>query len=147
MGRGVRTENDIMAREAPQPLPRWDVPKGFDAWLPKGEVGTRVALLRDDGRWYALAEDYGVTAMGDSPHDALCELSELVESYLVSIFLDGLPYTDAFRPVPLSRLQKIEARLGDALLRVLARGLDTRLPIPRERRIALPQLAACHSVS
>lgn len=107
--------------------------KAFAAWLPEDAV-FRAAIKRTGDHWYALAEEFDITGMGETPNAALREMFDLIEAYLRAFFEEGRPFDDALRPIPLKLKVGIRAQ---SALGSLVRGLNGRLP--RERSYLLPQ--------
>ncbi len=133
---------DTMARGNSQQLHASDVSVDFVDWLPQ-PFSVQLILRPEHGKWYAMAREYDVTGMGDSPKEAAQEVIELVMDYLLAYFREGSPYEATLRPVSLNIATRIESQFGTILSSIL-RGAAEKVPLPRRKRITLPSVAdAC----
>lgn len=94
--------------------------KPFMAWL-GGYLRLRIATKRENGRWFALVEEFDITGMGDTENEAVQQMFDLLGAYLWAHFADGNTFADAKRPIPLSlklrirldnRIDKLRRRAG-----------------------------------
>ncbi len=106
--------------------------EAFRAWLPDW-LEITLATRRDGYRWFALAEEFDVTGMGDSEQAASQDMIGLLAVYLLSHFEEGHEFDQALRPIP-GRL-KMEIRRDQFLNRV--RRL-VRRPVGRETPLLIP---------
>jgi len=109
--------------------------EAFSAWLPEWFEIT-LATRRENGRWFALVEEFDITGMGDSEMAAQRDMLGLLAAYLVSHFEEGHAFEDAWRPIP--RGLKLTIRRDQLLNRAVrfARG-----PVGRETRLLIPPAA------
>jgi predicted RNase H-like HicB family nuclease len=85
-------------------------------------IEARVWLVREDEHWAAIASDFDVVGIGDSRERALCELQELLDTYLGSFIAEGRPFDEARRPLPAGEELRLRARrLMSPILRWLDR--------------------------
>jgi hypothetical protein len=108
--------------------------EAFDQWM-RGLLSFRVALRREQGQWFALAEDFDITGMGESREDALRDMVGLLSAYLMAHFEDGTPFEQTLRPIP--RRLRIEIRRDTFLSQILER-FAHRAPRNEEAQTLVP---------
>jgi predicted RNase H-like HicB family nuclease len=82
--------------------------------LPEGTpstIETRIWLGRQDGYFFALSDDFDIASQGETDHEALQQLVEMVCDYLESCARDGRTYAESLRRVPLERRAKLHLRV------------------------------------
>jgi hypothetical protein len=82
-------------------------------------INVSVWLIRRDGQWTALAEEFNVVGMGPSSEAALRNMDELLEDYFVVVAEEGDSFENAHRPIPLRMKVSLRTRLALSMLRRL----------------------------
>jgi hypothetical protein len=75
---------------------RSNLPEG---WLPQGAAVRALARRYPDGHWEAVALDFSIAGVGDSPEAALGNVLELLDEYLCMSASQGLTFEEARRPL------------------------------------------------
>jgi hypothetical protein len=78
----------------PEVKVRSNLPVG---WIPEGAVVAAMARRYPDGHWEAVAPEFSIAGMGDSPEAALENALELLDEYLCLVAADGGKFQDAIR--------------------------------------------------
>lgn len=106
----------------------------FHAWLPEWFEIT-LATRREGDRWFALAEEFDITGMGNSEQAAKRDMLGLLAVYLVSHFEEGHAFETTWRPIPV-RLKMVIRRdqMVNRAIRLLRRpaGRETHLLVPSD---------------
>jgi hypothetical protein len=94
---------------------------------------------QDDGAWSAIAPDYTVVGVGDSPEAAVSSVTAMLEDYFAWCAREGMTAEQARRPISLRWRFELAIRL---LTRRGLRRTHTR-PAPERRDLHLAAPAAC----
>jgi predicted YcjX-like family ATPase len=94
----------------------------------------RTASVRENGQWYAVAEDYGIASAAQTEAEAYRELARMVEAYLRSCQRDGMDFWATMRRLPKWTKFKLLARS----VWTRARRGRGREPLGEEGRFLLP---------
>lgn len=97
-----------------------------------GPILVNTWLIPEDDRWAALAEDFDVVGMGDSPESAIANMDELLLDYFELVAADGGSLADAVRRVPLDRRLRLHAGRVWGNLHVLVRQVRHVQRLPHE---------------
>lgn len=71
--------------------------RNYSAWLPRWSTQGFIGHRND--QWYALAPEFCLVGIGQTPDDAHRDLMALIDAYLHSYYTQGRSFEDARRPV------------------------------------------------
>jgi hypothetical protein len=94
----------------------------------------RTFLGRQDGQWNAIAVDYTVIGVGDSPGEAVNRMLEMWTDYVSLVVRDGGTLKDAKRPI--SRKFALELKLRSLL--AVGKHLVSRAKASRDIEVFVP---------
>jgi len=81
-------------------------PESAESW--PDVIRVSVWLVREQGRWQALAAEFDIVGQGASEGLALRNLQELVVAYLDSCIEDGMSFEEARSPIPARERFRLE---------------------------------------
>jgi hypothetical protein len=83
------------------------------------ELRLHVWIVREDGRYAALSEDFNVVGMGASPEAAAKEMFELLDDYLSECASEDLPWHEVRRPIPITERLRLHAKRIESTMKRL----------------------------
>lgn len=105
-----------------------DAIEPFVEWL-DGYLELRIATKRENGRWFALVEEFDIAGMGETERQAMSQVFDLLGAYLWAHFTDGKAFSETKRPIPVSL--KLQIRVETRIHRLLHRaGRENRYLVP-----------------
>jgi hypothetical protein len=96
------------------------------------EINVHLWIVRDEGHFEALCQEFTVVGRGSSPEAANAEMFEMLDDYLRCCAQEARPWGQVLRPAPLSlrarlHLGRVLGTLGERLRNVRRRSEHGRL--------------------